>query len=158
MAYGQPYYGYYPQFNNGATPDMLAQYKGQYQQPMQMPVQQVPQAQASTGMLFVLNENEATSYPVAPNNTVILWDKNEPTIYIKSANAQGVPSMRVLDFSERSQSAPAKPAEHTCRCGDRFVTKEQFEELKSKYEEILAVVEKLNAKTAVRASKTTEVE
>ena len=80
------YYGQQPTFPNGnAVPDMLNQYKGQYQQPMQpqpMPQQMMPALVPSNDMIWVLGEIEATSYPVAPNNTVTLWDKNEHTVYI----------------------------------------------------------------------------
>ena len=72
------------------------------QMPMPTPIQQTPMAQPtpmpSNDMLWVLNETEATSYPVAPNNSVTLWDKNKDTVYIKSVNMQGVPSMRILDY------------------------------------------------------------
>lgn len=82
MAYNQPYYngGYFPQYQNGAVPDILNQYKGQYQQQiMQQPmVQQMQTPTQTNDMIWVLNENEATSYPVAPNNSVVLWDKNAP--------------------------------------------------------------------------------
>lgn len=42
MAYPNYYQGgYFPQYQNGAVPDMLNQYKGQYQQPiMQQPMVQ----------------------------------------------------------------------------------------------------------------------
>lgn len=137
MAY-QNFYGggYYPQYNGGAMPDMLNQYKGQYQQPMmQMPVQP-PQMSITNDVLWVLNENEATSYPVAPNNNVVLWDKNKPTIYVKSVNAQGVPSMRVLDFTERNTDAQSMqsnaPKTHKCDCEGKFATKEQINDLKGK--------------------------
>lgn len=149
MAYN-PYYGnpYFPQqqgyFNNGAMPDMLNQQKMQYQQ---MPTQQ-PVAMHTDPMLWVLGQTEAESYPVAPNNTVTLWDKNQPTIYIKSANAQGVPSIRVLDFTERSANAPKTPEKHDCKCGDKFATKEQLKALEGKYDEVIAIVEELKAKPA----------
>lgn len=150
MAYNQPYYGYYPQYNNGATPDMLNQFKGQYQPQMQMPMQQmqqpVPMPTPTNDMIWVLSEVEAQSYPVAPNNTVTLWDKNEPTIYIKSANAQGVPSMRILDFSERVPNAPKTPEKHECQCGDKFVSKDAFKALETKFEALEA---KFNSITAV---------
>ena len=109
MAYQQPYYAPYPQQyytpSNGAAVDVLNQYKYGQQPIPQMPMQQMPMMQPANDMIWVLGEVEATSYPVAPNNTVTLWDKNTPTIYIKSANAQGVPSMRILDFTERTQGA-----------------------------------------------------
>ena len=145
MAYPNFYNGgYYPQYQNGAVPDMLNQYKGQYQ-PMMQPQMVQPMQTASTpttDMLWVLNENEATSYPVAPNNSVVLWDKNKATIYVKSVNAQGVPSMRVLDFTERnvdgSNSLENEHKTHKCTCGDKFVTKAEFDALKGKFYDILA--------------------
>lgn len=156
MAYN-PYYGnpYFPQqqgyFNNGAVPDMLNQQKMQYQQ---MPQQ--PMAMHNDPMLWVLSQVEAESYPVAPNNTVILWDKNQPTIYIKSANAQGVPSIRVLDFTERTANAPKTPEKHDCQCGDKFATKEQLTALEGKISEITAIVDELKAKPVKKTTKASE--
>ena len=174
MAYNQPYYGYYPQYNNGATPDVLNQYKSQYQpmqMPQQMPQQPIPQTfqqpmpSINNDMLWVLGEVEATSYPVAPNNTVILWDKNQPTIYIKSENAQGVPSMRILDFTERTANAQKTPVEHVCKCGDKFISKEDFRAVEGKIQEAMCRLsdmeerlEKLTARSAPKTSKKTEVE
>lgn len=161
MAYNQPYYGYYPQYNNGASPDMLNQFKGQYQQPMQpmqMPIQQ-PQIPASGNeFLWVLGEVEATSYPVAPNNTVTLWDKNQPTIYIKSANAQGVPSIRILDFTERASNTPKTPENHTCKCEGKYVPLNEFDALKSKLEALEAKLEEMNTKQTTKTAKKTEAE
>ena len=108
MAYGNyaPFYrgGY---FNTMQTPTMpqMADNQNQFAQPYQPPMQTNPapmpiQTQQTNDMIWVLNENEATSYPVAPNNSVVLWDKNNPTIYVKSVHAQGMPSMRILDFTE----------------------------------------------------------
>ena len=147
MAYN-PYYNSNPYFQqqpnfygNGAMPDMLNQQKMQYQQ---MP-QQTMQTQADP-MLWVLGQTEAESYPVAPNNTVTLWDKNNPTIYIKSANAQGVPSIRILDFVERASNGSKTPEKHTCQCGDNFVTKEQFKALEGKFDEIKGIVDSMKTK------------
>lgn len=162
MAYNQPYnYGYgYPQYQNGAVPDMLGQYKGQYQQPiMQQPmVQQIQTPTQTNDMIWVLNENEATSYPVAPNNSVVLWDKNEPIIYVKSVNNQGMPSMRVLYFEERnataSNSSKNTPTTHKCTCGDKFATKEQINDLRGKIDDLTAKYEELS-KYIIEKPKTT---
>jgi hypothetical protein len=138
MAYPNYYNGgYYPQYQNGAVPDMLGQYKGQYQQ---MPMQNTPApiTHPTNDMIWVLNENEATSYPVGLNNSVVLWDKNNPTIYVKSVNAQGVPSIRILDFEERTETQENAPKTHKCTCGDKFVTKVEFDALKGKFYDILA--------------------
>ena len=167
MAYPNYYQGgYYPQYQNGAVPDMLNQYKGQYQQiPMQQPIMQQPVQQMPTMaqptpsndmMIWVLSEGEAQSYPVAPNNSVILWDKNSDVVYIKSVNAQNVPSFRVLDYKERTaDNAPKTPVEHKCTCGDKFVLKKDFQALQSEFETLRseweALKEKPNAKTAKKA-------
>lgn len=161
MAYPNYYNGgYFPQYQNGAVPDMLNQYKGQYQQiPMQQPmVQQMQTPTQTNDMIWVLNENEATSYPVAPNNSVVLWDKNEPIIYVKSVNNQGMPSMRVLYFEERnatpSNSSKNAPKTHECTCGDKFATKEQLSDLKAKLDNLTAKYEEL-AHPIVEKPKTT---
>ena len=159
MAYPNYYQGgYYPQYQNGAVPDMLNQYKGQYQQmPMQQPMMQQPVQQMPTMaqptpsndmMIWVLSEGEAQSYPVAPNNSVILWDKNSDVVYIKSVNAQNVPSFRVLDYKERTaDNAPKTPAEHKCTCGDKFVLKKDFQALESEFEALRNELEELKAKS-----------
>ncbi len=96
MTYGQnPYY--YP--NAGAVPDQLAAYKQAYQ-PV-YPPQMMPQAQPQgNGMLWVQGEAAAKSWAVAPGATVILWDSENPFIYIKSADQAGIPSMRTLRWEE----------------------------------------------------------
>ena len=152
MAYGNyaPFYrgGY---FNPMQTPTMpqMAENQGQYvQQYQQQPIQQPTQQNASwNDMIWVLNENEAVSFPVAPNNSVTLWDKSKNTVYIKSVNMQGVPSIRILDFTERntepSKSAENSPVEHKCTCGDKFATKEQINALQGKIDDLTAKYEEL---------------
>ena len=127
------------------------------QQPQQMPMQ-TPMAQPtpmpSNDMLWVLNETEATSYPVAPNNSVTLWDKNKDTVYIKSVNMQGVPSMRILDYVERTaDNAPKTAHNHNCQCGKEFVKVEAFERLQSDFEALRSELEELKAKSKAKATK-----
>ena len=167
MAYPNFYQGgYYPQYQNGAVPDMLNQYKGQYQQmPMQQPmiqqpVQQMPmqmqptQMSGTNDMIWVLSEVEATSFPVAPNNSVTLWDKNKDTVYIKSVNAQGVPSMRILDYTERAaDNAPKNSQKHECQCGKDFVRKDAFEALQSEFEALRSELDELKAKPKAKTAK-----
>jgi hypothetical protein len=163
MAYPNFYQGgYYPQYQNGAVPDMLNQFKGQYQQQMpmvQQPIQQIPmqnmlQPMPSNDMIWVLSEGEAQSYPVAPNNSVILWDKNSDVVYIKSVNAQNVPSFRVLDYKERTaDNAPKTPVEHKCTCGDKFVLKNDFQALQREFEALRMELEELKEKPKAKTAK-----
>lgn len=128
------------------------------QMPMQTPIQQMPMVQPTptNDMIWVLSEVEATSFPVAPNNSVTLWDKNKDTVYIKSVNMQGVPSMRILDYVERTTDNAIKtPEKHECQCGKDFVRKDAFEalqiEINALRSELEALKEKPKAKTVKKS-------
>lgn len=152
MAYYAPFYR--PTYYEPAQQNPMGQFNQQYQQPLSQPMQQAPmQTQPTNDFLWVLNENEATSYPVAPNNTVTLWDKNLPTIYIKSVNAQGVPSMRVLDFVERSATAPKMPSAPSFNSQNNFVTIDSFNALKGDVEALRGKLDELNAKPVAKSKK-----
>lgn len=163
MAYGNyaPFYraGYFNPMQTPTMPQMADnqnQFTQPYQQPMQtnsapMPMQTQP---TNDTMLFVLNENEASAYPVAPNNSVVLWDKNNKTFYIKTANAQGIPSMQIYDFTERIENAQNEPTTHKCTCGDKYATKEQINAIESKIDDLTAKYEEL-AHPVVEKPKTT---
>ena len=172
MSYGNyaPFYrgGYFYPMQSAQMPNMAenqGQYVPQYQQ--QMPMQNpTPISQPINDMIWVLNENEATSYPVAPNNSVVLWDKSNPTIYVKSVNASGMPSMRVLDFVERSAESQNSGSNgsktHRCTCGDKFATKEQINDLRGKIDDLTAKYEELShpvvEKTKTTAKKAKEID
>ena len=85
--YGQQYYPQYPQMQQ------------QIQQPQQIPQGQQMQSGASS-LTWVQGLAGAKSYLVAPNSTVQLWDSEAPRIYLKSADASGMPSMRILSYKE----------------------------------------------------------
>ena len=158
MAYYAPFYR--PTYYDPVQPNSMGQFNQQFQQPMAQPMQnaQMPmQGQPTNDFLWVLNENEAASYPVAPNNTVILWDKNLPTVYIKSVNAQGVPSMRVLDFTERTATAQKQPVSGPFGSSNNFVTIDSFNALKGDVEALRDKLDELNAKPVAK-SKKAEVE
>lgn len=152
MAYYAPFYR--PTYYDPVQQNPMGQFNQQYQQPMSQPIQQAPmQTQPTNDFLWVLNENEATSYPVAPNNTVTLWDKNLPTIYIKSVNAQGVPSMRILDFTERLVNATKTPSTATFDSHNNFVTIDSFNALEAKFADLEVKVDELRPKASAKAKK-----
>lgn len=142
MAYYAPFYrgGYFNPIQTQTMPNM-AENQGQF-----LPQYQQPISQPTNDMIWVLGQTEAESYPVAPNNSVVLWDKSNPTIYVKSVNAQGVPSMRTLDFTERTQNGSQTPVEHACQCGDKFVTKDELTALKGKCDDLTAKYDDLLSK------------
>ena len=84
------YQQYYPQQNN-----MMQQNNQAPQQNNYAPNQ---------NLIWVQGEAGAKSYLVAPNSTVTLWDTESETIYIKSADASGMPNMKVLDYKIRGNA------------------------------------------------------
>ena len=62
---------------------------------------QQPQQAQQNSVIWVQGEAGAKSYLVAPNTTVQLWDSESQTIFLKSADASGMPSMKVLDYTIR---------------------------------------------------------
>ena len=163
MAYGSYAPFYRMGYLNPMQPPIQAPIDNQnmyYQPPMAQPMATapIPEKSITNDFIWVLNENEATSYPVAPNNSVVLWDKNNPTIYVKSVNSNGMPSMRILDFTERNDSTQNMPVNapktHECTCGDKYATKEQINDLRGKIDDLTAKYEELS-KSIVEKPKTT---
>lgn len=119
-SYQNPYQqGYYPMYQQ-------PQYQ-QFQQPVQQPVQQPAQQTYSpvinqSGIIWISGEQEAAMYPIAPNNAVALWAKDGKTIYLKSADATGKPTMRIYDLVERAENASESP-EKADRKSDEYATK-----------------------------------
>lgn len=75
-------------------------------QPIQY--QQYPQPQqpqANNGIIWIQGEAGAKSYLISPNTTVPLWDSESQTIYLKSADASGMPTMKILDYTIREQNS-----------------------------------------------------
>lgn len=120
MAFGYNYGGYPGAGGYYAppVPDQLAQLRqNQMQQPLMQPMQTQPmqpqpQQTDNNGIIWVQGEAGAKAYLVAPGNTVQLWDSENQVIYLKSADMSGMPSMRVLDYTERTvppRTAPVGP-------------------------------------------------
>ena len=102
-----------------------------YQQPVYYPQQAQPQPQqtapAPQSLIWVQGEAGAKSYLVAPNSTVTLWDSESQTIYIKSADATGMPSIRTLDYTIRGSEE---------KVAVNYVTESEFDQIKKEIDEI----------------------
>ena len=85
-----PYQPYYPQG---------------FQPVMQQPVQPQNQAPSTTGILWVSGLAEAQAFPVCANSAVALWENSGKTVFLKSSDATGKPSLRIYDLVERTESA-----------------------------------------------------
>lgn len=110
----QPTQFYYPQ-------------QQQSQQPQPQPAQQ------SNGIIWVQGEAGAKSYLVAPNTTVQLWDSESDVIYLKSADASGMPSMKVIDYKVRNS---ASEQSHSVSQQVSYATKDDVNMLQSEIDKI----------------------
>ena len=108
-----PAYNYFP-----------ATYQPNYYQQVPMMPQQQPQQPIQTGnMIWVSSDMEADSYPIAPNNAVVLWNRSVPVVYIKQADASGRPSIKIYELKERSKNAQeaivSSEGKNTQQCASR---------------------------------------
>jgi hypothetical protein len=127
-------------YNNGFPmnyPQYTQQYPQQFQQPIPTPQPQINQNQ-NNPIIWVSGEAGAKAYLVAPNTTVQLWDSEANCVYLKSADATGMPSMKILDYTiregEKPQNTPLKSEM------SNYATKEELNAFRS---EILQTIEKV---------------
>lgn len=115
-------------YNNGFP----VNYQPYYQMPLNGSVNAQNTAYSS-GITWVQGEAGAKSYLVAPNTTVQLWDSEKQVIYLKSADASGMPSMKVLDYTIRETSgAPVSVA-----AANTYVTKDELAEFEAKIKKMI---------------------
>ena len=108
-----------------------------YYSPVYNPGIQMTQAQ--NGINLVNGEQGAESYLVAPNQTVVLFDSGSHTIYLKSADQMGMPSIKILDYTIRKDASGA----NKILTQSDFVTKDDISDL---WQEIEALKQSLEAK------------
>lgn len=119
---------------NNYFPMSYQQYYPQMQGVQNIPQQNQPQQ--NNGIIWVQGEAGAKSYLVAPNSTVTLWDTESEVIYVKSADASGMPSMKVLDYKIRGASEP-----QNIPMQNGFATKDDLDSLRADFTALKAKIE-----------------
>lgn len=144
-----PLYGYNPyQFGqvNPLQPQMdrLVNMQAQYQQ------QQQPQP-VNQGILWVQGENAAKSYLVAPNTSVLLMDSDESRFYIKTTDNAGMPTLRTFEYREVTAGAtPEAQKQPETNLDDKYVTRQEYNDLRGKYEELYGMLGKAATPTTTK--------
>lgn len=106
-------------------------------QPMQTPqIQPTPQPQNNQGLIWVSGEIGAKSYLVAPNSTVMLMDSEQSRFFIKSTDSAGMPTIRTYEYKEYIPSVPQQPVTEQKNLSEQYVTRQEYEELLAKIEEL----------------------
>lgn len=124
-------------FNNGFPIGYPQQVYPNYQQ-LSMFQQTPTQSQSNTNRIWVQGINGAKSYLTAPNTCVDLWDSENKSIYIKSADSNGIPTIKILDYSIREESK-----ESESRNNVDYATKDELRDLR---EEIRTLKERLETR------------
>lgn len=146
-------------YNNG-FPVTYPQYFPQYQvqqpvmpQQVQQP-QQAAQAPQNNGIIWVSGEAGAKAYLVAPNTTVQLWDSESQCIYLKSADASGMPSIKILDYTIRNTAPANAPiAAPVSQRAEDYATKAEVDALYAQIRMLKDELEGLTSKRPVPARK-----
>lgn len=131
MAYYAPFYR--PTYYDPVQQNQMGQYNPQYQQPMGQFQNQQPVRQNNGGFVWIQGgEAGAKSYLVAPGETVMLMDSENPVFFLKSADASGMPMpLRIFEYKERTETpshAFGGSVEAQNVNFDNFVTREEFEQ------------------------------
>ena len=145
-----PYNNYFPA---GYQPMYYPQYgynQPQQNQPVQ-PVQQQPQM--NSNLIWVQGEAGAKSYQVAPNTAVQLWDSENQTIYLKSADANGISSIKTLDYTIREAIPNNNTAIVSNFDSTAFATKDEVNSLAQQLATLQGKMEGFMTKSAGRPKK-----
>lgn len=123
-------YRQFPSYMNPYQPyqDQLSQLRSnQYQMPQQN----------TCAINWVQGEAGAKAWIVNPGASVLLMDSEAQRFYIKSTDQTGMPTMRVFEYKEVNNTAPAEQMPP-----NGFVTRDEFEDLKSRMERLSESVQK----------------
>lgn len=122
-------------------------YQPMYYQPQQQ--------QNNNGVIWVQGEAGAKSYLVAPNSTVQLWDSEAPIIYLKSADASGMPTIKYIDYKIRTDN---QPTQNPVKVEEPvYATKEDIDYLKDEIDALRKEI-KANKRSYNRRREVTEDE
>lgn len=99
--------------------------------PQFQPQFQPPQPRSNR--IWAQGEAGAKAYLVAPNTSVDIWDSETPTIYVKSADSSGMPTMQIIDYTVRGGNPRKEPPREETQV---FVKVEDFNALKQEFNEL----------------------
>ena len=149
-------------FNNGFPASYPQMYPQQYPQTYQQ-MQGIQQPQSpvqNSGLIWIQGLQAAKSFLIAPNTTVPLFDSEAQCIYLKSSDASGMPSLKILDYTIRDQTqgngvlnAPGKTEENP----PKYVTKAEYEALQAEFDDLKAKFESFTSKRPIKPMKKEEL-
>lgn len=123
---------YNNQYSNWAAQNPYQyQPQQQYMPPQNNPQYQQPQTQqVESQRIWVQGEGSAKAYIVKNNTEQVLWDAEQPVIYIKTVDITGKPSTVTLDYTIRNP----KPDDQN----ETDVLKAEISELKDMMKQLMS--------------------
>lgn len=114
--------------------------------PMQNPVSPLPSIQnpvsgASSGVIWVLGEAEASSYLVAPGCEVSMFDANGTMAYIKSVDPYNRPRLRRFRIEEVHDEGVQLMPEQSPK--QDYVTRQEYEGLIEEHNKLYDIMDKM---------------
>lgn len=114
---------YNPYLNNLYLQQYIPMMQQPVQQPIQQPVMQQPIQQTIQTNIIWGSENDARNYPVAPGNTVMIMDNDNPVAYKKAADLSGrALPLEIYDLVRRDASEPKEQYQI-----EEYITRKEFE-------------------------------
>lgn len=137
-------------FNNGFP----ASYQPMYYQPQFQPqFQQQATQPAQNNVIWVQGEAAARGYLMAPSTTLALWDSESNTIFLKTTDAAGMPSMKVLDYTIRDTAPANAPVAASPAQGNNspaYATKADVDALAGQIQTLRAELDSMTTKRMPR--------
>ena len=118
-----------------------------YEQPMFPNQQGYQNPQQNPSLVKVLSEAEAQSYPVAFGSSVAMLDTQQPKMYIKSVDMNGVPAfMKYKLIEDRDEPAQNQPIQEL---DAKYVTREEYNTLCREHSRVMDAITKIAERMGV---------
>lgn len=100
----------------------------------------------NNGVIWVNGLEGAKGYIVQPNSTVVLMDSEQNCFYLKSANEVGIPSIRIFEFKEKTQTTSAQGEVNLDEKLKNYVPRAEFDEIKNTLTNITNMINSIQEK------------
>lgn len=107
------------------------------------------------GRIYVQGEAAAKSYLVAANSTAILWDSEQPFVYIKRADVNGVPHIEKYRLVSESTETPQNDVSEAKAT---YITREDLDAIYGQINDLRAEIDGLSIRRPSKKKEATDDE
>lgn len=88
------------------------------------------QNNGNSNLIYVQGEAGAKAYLTAPNTSILLLDSESPVLYLKTTDSNGLPTLKIMDYTVRDNS-PTKVVNR-----DDYATRDDISHIRKEIDEI----------------------